>query len=191
MTAIQTRPSELALPVRALAALRAALAAEVGDDAAARALRGAGSAAGVAMFRALAAGAGAPADDPDTARAQITGMSDRQFWSVLQVFFASRGWGRLSFSALHEGVGALDTADWIEVNTEIGAGRPSCFFTTGMLAGILGRITGNEVALLEVECRSRGDDRCRFLFGAPVALERLYSGLAAGHDVESSLGALT
>ena len=190
MTAIQTRPSELALPVGALSALREALAAEVGDDGAARALRVAGSAAGTAMFRALVAGAGIAHEDEAAAREHLAGLAEERFWSALSAFFGSRGWGRLRFSAVHDGVGALDSADWIEANTDVGAARPACFFTTGMLAGLLGRITGREIAVLEVECRSRGDGECRFLFGSAHALEALYAGIAAGRAVDASLSAL-
>lgn len=190
MTAIQTRPSELAVPVGALRAMREALAAEVGDDGAARALRVAGSAAGTAMFRAFLAGAGIPGDDDAAARERLAEMPDEQFWAMLSTFFGSRGWGRLRFAAVHEGVGALDAADWVEANADAGVGRPSCFFTTGMIAGLLGRITGDEVAVLEVACRSHGAGGCRFLFGSADALGALYSGIAAGHDVDASLAAL-
>ena len=49
------RPPELAIPVASLAALRNALADEVGADAAARALAAAGQAAGDSLFAQLVA----------------------------------------------------------------------------------------------------------------------------------------
>ncbi len=186
MASIQTRPSELVVPVRALRALRDALAAEVGEDGAARALRVAGAAAGEAMFRSFATASGATGEDHEL-RARLSGLAENRFWDAIAAFFASRGWGRLKFSAAHEGVGALATADWIESDPEAAARRPSCFFTTGLLAGLLGRVTDAEVAVLEVECRTRGDARCRFLFGAPPAMQALYAGLASGRDVDTSL----
>jgi predicted hydrocarbon binding protein len=189
MASIQTRPSELALPVRTLKALREALAAEVGEDSAARALRIAGAAAGEAMFRTFASTLDVTGEEHDI-RAGLTAVPEERFWGAVSAFFAARGWGRLSFVAVHEGVGALEAPDWIEANTENGSARPACFFTTGLLAGLLGRVTGEEVAVLEVECRSRGDARCRFLFGAPAALEALYANIATGQDVDSSLAAL-
>jgi hypothetical protein len=54
--------------------------------------------------------------------------------------------------------------------------QPSCHFTTGVLANILGRAADGEVAVLEVECRSRGDQRCRFLFGGADAVYSVYVG---------------
>ena len=71
------------------------------------------------------------------------------------------------------------------------ASRPSCFFTTGMLANLLGQAAGGDVAVLEAECRSRGDERCRFLFGSPAALDALYTRLRAGEDIQESITALT
>ncbi|MBI4408484.1 MAG: hypothetical protein HY561_02170, partial [Gemmatimonadetes bacterium] len=47
-----------------------------------------------------------------------------------------------------------------------------------------------DVAVMEVECRARGDLRCRFVFGGASALEALYADLAAGRDLEASLAAL-
>jgi predicted hydrocarbon binding protein len=190
MTSIQTRPSELALPVRTLKALREALAVEVGEGAAARALREAGAAAGETMLRTFAATVGAGGEEREI-RSAIASLPDNRFWSALSAFFASRGWGRITFTPLHEGVGALEAPDWIEADPDRGSARPSCFFTTGMVAGLLGRVTGEEVAVLEVECRSRGDARCRHLFGAPEALETLYASIATGQDVDASLAALT
>lgn len=190
MTVIQTRPSEIAVPVGALRALRESLAAEVGDDTAARALRLAGNAAGAAMFRALAAGIGLPGDDDERVREALAALPEDRFWNAVSSFFAARGWGRLRFSPVHPGVAALDTADWVEANSEFGAARPSCFFTTGMLAGLLSRITGGEIAILEVGCRSRGDAGCRFLFGSAPALEAVYEGIAAGQDADAALAAL-
>src|SRR3989454_1407749 len=49
-----------------------------------------------------------------------------------------------------------------------------CFFTAGMLADFLGRLSEETVAVMEVECRSRGDARCRFLSATPEVLEKVY-----------------
>lgn len=183
---IQTRPSELALPVRALAALRSGLVDEVGVETAARALRQAGSAAGESLLRTIATAAGLTPDaDPAAA---LAALPQARFWSVVNTFFQNRGWGRLEFSPVHEGVGALDAIDWVESNAE--GARPSCFLSTGLLAGLLGRISGQEVAVLEVECRSAGDHRCRFLFGSPEALEAVYADIAAGRGARTALETL-
>jgi predicted hydrocarbon binding protein len=175
------RPQELALPVASLAALRAALAAAVGDDAAARALQQAGVAAGDAFFRMLTH---SPADAP-------ADWDEALFWRRFAELFERRGWGRIVNERVHEGVAALDAYDWVESNAELGAARPSCFFSAGLLANLLGRVCADEVAVLEVECRSRGDARCRFLYGSPAVLDVLYGRLRSGAALEESLAALS
>lgn len=193
MTRVNSRPQELALPVASLAALRRELAAAVGGDAAARALQSAGDAAGEAFSRALVHGFGttAGAPDPETAaHERLAAIDQHAFWRRFGELFASRGWGHLTMSQVHPGVGALDAGDWVEADPDAGANRPSCFFTTGLLANVLGRVAGEDVSVLEAECRSQGGARCRFLFGSPVALEEVFRQLSAGHELEASLGSL-
>jgi predicted hydrocarbon binding protein len=171
-----TRAPELAIPVASLAALRKALIAEVGADAAARALRVAGYAAGDAWYPQFANGS--------------QDVPENTFWRRISQFFISHGWGTLTHAALHPGVGALDTVDWVEADPAAGETRPSCFFTTGVLANLLGNVAGSDVAVLEVECRSTGHDRCRFMFGSAEALNALYSRVASGAPVDSALSEL-
>lgn len=176
-----SRPQELALPVASLAALRWALAEAVGDDVAARALQQAGIAAGDAFFQMLTHPGGEdPADWDETV-----------FWRRFAELFERRGWGRIANESVHPGVSGLDAFDWVESNPDLMAGRPSCHFTTGLLANLLGRVCKAEVAVLEVECRSRGDSRCRFLYGSPEVLDEVYGRIRSGADVEGSLATLT
>jgi hypothetical protein len=44
------------------------------------------------------------------------------------------------------------------------------------------------VAVMEVECRSRGDGRCRFLAAAPETLSELYDRMAQGASYPAALG---
>lgn len=171
------RAPELAIPVASLAALRQALTAEVGADAAASALRAAGHAAGDAWYPQINSG-----EDADVAEAT--------FWRRLHHLFSSRGWGAITHSAVHPGVGALDAADWVEAQPDSAESRPSCFFTTGVLANLLGNAAGADVAVLEVECRSAGAQRCRFLFGSADALNALYSRVSSGSSVDTALSEL-
>lgn len=171
------RAPELAIPVASLAALRQALVAEVGADAAARALHAAGHAAGDAWYPQISG------DDPNN-------ISESTFWRRLGQLFSSRGWGTLSHAAVHAGVGALDAGDWVEAQPEAGESRPSCFFTTGVLANLLGNVAGSDVAVMEVECRSAGAERCRFLFGSAEALNALYTRVSSGSTVDTALSEL-
>jgi predicted hydrocarbon binding protein len=177
------RPPELAIPVASLSALRHALAAEIGEDAAARALSAAGHAAGDALFTQLAASG--------TADGSVEGMSEAAFWRRLSNLFSTRGWGTLGHSSAHEGIGALDSADWVEADPDHKASRPSCFFTTGMLANVLGNAAGGPIAVLEVECRCAGDARCRFLFGSPDAMQALYDRVGAGASPDAAIQELS
>ena len=51
------------------------------------------------------------------------------------------------------------------------------------------RIADAGLAVMEVECRSRGDARCRWLVGAPETLTTLYQHMAQGADYMSILQA--
>lgn len=172
-----TATREIKLPVQSILALRRALIRQVGPEAAIRALQEAGHAAGDALFDRLG---------PDTDSIGETPLNT--FWERLDALFRELGWGTTDHQTPHPGVGALVARDWFEVED---SGRPSCPFTTGMLANVLGRAAGGEVAVLQVACDNGGTRCVRFLFGAPQVLDRLYSGLREGQDVESGLAALT
>jgi predicted hydrocarbon binding protein len=163
MALTTVRSPELALPVASLAALREALIVSVGVETAAQALRQGGFAAGDALFRILAG---------DRA-GELEAIPADTFWTRLARLFAARGWGHLAYAETHPGVGALHATDWVEAVPEGNSAQPACHFTTGVLANLLGRVAGSDVAVLEVECRSRGDQRCRFLFGGAIAVYAL------------------
>lgn len=173
-----TRPQEVTLPAAALGALRRALAAELEGDAAARALEASGCAAGHELFPGLIREEGA------------TTPSMPDFAASLDRLLASRGWGRLRHDTPHPGVGELTAEAWLEADFAEGAARPSCFFTRGLLAALLSRTAGVDVAVLEVSCRSQGNERCRFLFGAPETLAEVHGRMLAGDDADAALTAL-
>lgn len=170
------------LPALSLPALRRALAGEAGADAAARALQAAGMAAGDALHAELARQQGG--------LEALRALPFSAFVEQLSARLEEDAWGTLAADRLHTGVGVLESADWAEAEAGSAEARPSCFFTTGMLANLLGAAAGAELAVLEVECRSRGDARCRFAFGGEAALVGLHGSLAGGLDLESSVGRL-
>jgi predicted hydrocarbon binding protein len=98
---------------------------------------------------------------------------------TLSEFFADQGWGKLTATPLGA-VLALDSPDWAEALDEPRGQFPSCHLSCGLLADFLGRFSEGLVAVMEVECRSRGDARCRFLAGAPETLGILYDRMARG-----------
>jgi hypothetical protein len=144
-------------------------------------LRQAGHAAGDALFQALAQQRGG------TDLAQLPAS---EFWKRLTQLFATRGWGTLGHATAHPGLGTLESADWGEADPAAPARRPSCFFSTGLFANLLGQVADADVAVLEVECRSRGDRQCRFLYGSPEALDALYSRVAAGEQPDYAVAQL-
>jgi len=107
---------------------------------------------------------------------------------VLGEFFADQGWGRLNAIALGPAVVALDSAEWAEALDERQGEFPSCHLSCGLLADFLGRISKEPVAVMEVECRSRGEARCRFLAGSPETLGILYDRMAQGSGYLEALG---
>ena len=137
-------------------------------------LQEAGYAAGEGLYRSFAA-AHNPADlDADMLAA------------TLSEFFSSGGWGSVTITPVGTGALALDSTDWVEAEPGT-AQTPMCFFSAGMLADFLGRLSDETVAVLEVECRSRGDARCRFLSATPEVLERVYNDMTAGRTYEEAL----
>jgi predicted hydrocarbon binding protein len=180
------RPMEMALPSTALSSLRTVLAAEAGADMAARVLRAAGQDAGDAFFRILSADA-----DADSARESLGALDATAFWRRFAQLFANRGWGHLTHADVHPGIAALAAADWAESENSSHDGRPSCYFTTGLLANLLGRVAGSDVAVMEVECKASGDPQCRFLFGSPDALRSVYDMLLSGQSTDSAVAQLT
>jgi hypothetical protein len=56
-----------------------------------------------------------------------------------------------------------------------------------MLADVMGRVSGEQVAVMEVECRSKGDSICRFLSASPTTLQEVYEKMAAGMSYGEAL----
>jgi predicted hydrocarbon binding protein len=114
---------------------------------------------------------------------------DAEFLSeTLSAFFSDQGWGRLEATRLGDAVLALDSGEWAESVDAGGTEFPSCHLTCGMLADFFGRLSDGLVAVMEVECRSRGDGRCRFLAGSPETLGTLYDRMSQGTGYTEALG---
>jgi predicted hydrocarbon binding protein len=167
------------MPRTALHALVSALYRDHGTAAAAP-LQEAGYAAGLFdVFRGWTAQR--PGGAPESIPAE-------RFEADASAFLSSLGWGTVEVGSLG-GVATVDSADWGEANPALQHGYPACYFTAGMLADFFGRLAEVPVAALEVECRSAGSHRCRFLVGAPETIQRVYDGWAGGIGYADSLGA--
>jgi predicted hydrocarbon binding protein len=107
--------------------------------------------------------------------------------AALSEFFTSRGWGNVTITPVGTGALALDSGDWAEAEPGT-AHTPMCFFSAGMLADFLGRLSAETIAVMEVECRSKGDERCRFLSATPEVLDRVYTEMTQGRSYADALG---
>ena len=76
---------------------------------------------------------------------------------MLSEFFADQGWGRLTATPLGQRCWRWTRAEWAEALDERQGEFPSCHLSCGLLADFLGRISQDLVAVMEVECRSRGE----------------------------------
>jgi len=180
----RSTPTGIRLGRRVIHQLRASLERDTGLQAAAY-LQEAGFAGGEELYASfgdwLARTRGV--DQPSELDVEFLG-------EVLGEFFADQGWGRLNAIALGPAVVALDSAEWAEALDERQGEFPSCHLSCGLLADFLGRISQDLVAVMEVECRSRGESRCRFLAGSPETLGVLYDRMAQGTGYLEALGVL-
>ena len=163
----------VALTRASLAALRGALFRDAGP-AAAGYLQEAGYAGGEALFASFrdwltARGAGAPED-----------LSVEDFERRASEYFHDAGWGRLKVGSLKDAVATLDSEDWGEADPASALTQPACHLTTGMFASFFGHVAEAPLAVLEVECRSMGNTRCRFLVGNAAVMEHVYLELERG-----------
>ena len=180
MTASASHTHRLALGRAGLQQLHRSLAQHAGDQAVA-VLQEAGFAAGEGLFEIYRDwleteyGVNHPED-----------LDAALFTEALSAFFLAQGWGAVTITPL-AGALAVDSADWAEADPGT-AEAPMCFFSTGMLADFLGRLSGEPVAVMEVECRSRNDGRCRFLSATTETLQRVYEQMTQGKTYEEALG---
>ncbi|HXW97720.1 MAG TPA: V4R domain-containing protein [Gemmatimonadales bacterium] len=167
---------------RSLQHLRLALERDAGAQAAAW-LQEAGFAGGEAMYQVYADWlAGRFSVDRPAA------LDVRHLGETMSAFFQEFGWGSVEVSPITPAVIAIDSSDWWEADASSGAQYPSCHLSSGLLAEFLSRVSETTLAVMEVECRSRGDARCRFLAGAPETLQILYGRMAEGSDYMGALG---
>lgn len=171
----------LQIPARLLPALGRTASSELSAIDAVQALRDVGLEAGSALFTEfeghLNGDNGLEEIGPD------------EFWNRLGEFFEQAGWGRMEYQQLNGGVGLLSSMDWAEATPD-GAAQPTCHITTGILSELLSRTADSDVAILEVECRSRGDERCGFAVGSSDTLGSIYERLREGTTFSDAVGAL-
>ena len=105
---------------------------------------------------------------------------------ALAGFFREAGWGDVHLGEVTSTVLGLDAPDWAEASPH-GAAYPCCHFSCGMLADFFTRLGGSQAAVMEVECGSRGEPRCRFLVGSPDLLTYVYERMTTGLSYAQAL----
>ena len=173
----------VAFPSQSLAALRTALMREAGD-AFATCLQEAGYAGGAPIYGAFESwlasqNLGAAAD-----------LDLAEFREQASAFFRERGWGHITIESLHDVVAVIDSTDWAESDPDSALAYPGCHYTAGLFADFFGRTAKAPLAALEVECRSTGAARCRFLLGSEHVLAQLYEQLVNGANYEDATRAI-
>lgn len=169
-----------AIPHASLRALRAALVRDLGDGFAA-VLQESGQAGGessFAAFRDWCAQQGKAAPDA---------MSYAAFQEAAAQFFADAGWGTVSLTPIGDAAVALDSADWSEADPAAAMPYPACYYSAGMLSDFFGRVADGALGCLEVECRSNGAERCRFLLTSAEVVSHVYQRLTEGVSYQDSL----
>src|SRR6266571_4114675 len=162
-----------------LLALRAALFRDVGTSAAAL-LQEAGIAGGEALYEAFARWLADRGHGPPET------ISSTEFADRATDFFRDAGWGSIALGAL-ESVATVDSTDWAEGDPSYPLEFPGCYYTSGVLADFFGRLASEPLAVMEVECRSMGADRCRFLVGPGDVMQRVYEEMGKGVSYEEAL----
>jgi predicted hydrocarbon binding protein len=166
----------------ALRQLHVSLRRDAADHAVAI-LQEAGFAAGEGVFQAFCAWL-----PGQTGVARPDDLDAGQLNDVLSAFFQATGWGAVTVATLGHAALVLDADDWAEADPGT-AEAPMCFFSAGMLADFFGRLSGEPVSVMEVECRSSNDARCRFLSAGPDTLNAVYEQMTRGLGYEQVLGA--
>jgi predicted hydrocarbon binding protein len=172
----------VAITQDAMSGLRNALMRDMGY-AAAGYLQEAGYAGGGALFEAfrgwlVARGEGAPES-----------LSVSDFQTQATDFFRECGWGSLEVGDLHDTVATLDSSDWGEATPGAGLEQASCHFSSGMFSDFFGRLSDAPLAVMEVECRSAGAERCRFLLGSTEIMEHVYNAMSGGEGYDAAVEA--
>jgi predicted hydrocarbon binding protein len=183
MTLDLTGGGMVAITRDALTALRNVLLRDAGGTAAG-CLQEAGYAGGGALFEAFRAWLAA------RGRGTPESLSVEGFQREATQFFREAGWGSLEVGTLHETVATLDSTDWTEATPEQPLDQPFCHLSAGMFADFFGRVADAPLAVMEVECRSAGAARCRFLLGSTEVMQQVYDGMSAGSGYDEAVAAV-
>ena len=118
-------------------------------------------------------------------RSATAGRDDHIRDLIEQILFTAPG-ERVMRPDFGGGLLALDSPDWAEAIPN-STQWPSCLLSSGLLPAFLGALGGHSLGAMELECRSNGGQKCRFVIGAPDNLSTLYERLALGMRLEDAV----
>jgi predicted hydrocarbon binding protein len=168
----------------ALTTLRRVLFRDAGANAAAY-LQEAGYAGGAALYDSFERWSAA------NGHAVPESMTAPEFELRATDFFATLGWGHVRVGVLHDSAMTVDSTDWAEADPASVMQYPGCYLSAGLLADFFGRVAGTQLVVMEVECRSMGSSRCRFLLGSAETIQHVYDEMTKGVAYEQALGAMS
>lgn len=177
------RSGMIGLPRDALVTLRNVLFRDTGANAAAY-LQEAGYSGGGALYDAFAAWSKA------AGHAAPESMAEPEFGQRAAEFFREIGWGIVQVGMLHDSVLTLDSGNWAEADPASALQYPGCYLSAGLLAEFFGRVAGAQLVAMEVECRSMGSERCRFLVGSTETMQHVYDGMTQGVTYDAALAGM-
>jgi predicted hydrocarbon binding protein len=169
----------VALTRDSLLALRTALFRDFGPNAAAS-LQEAGYAGGQALYDAFTRWLSA------RGLAEPESLPAVEFAAQAGEFLRRMGWGAIEVGSLGD-VATVDAAEWAESDPAYPLDFPGCYYSAGMFADFFGRLAGEAVAVMEVECRSMGAHRCRWLVGTGETMQYVYDRMGQGVAYEEAL----
>lgn len=181
MTAIELDGAMLGVGRNFLHTLRRSLDRDLGPKTAV-CLQEAGYAAGAQIYDSFCTWLPGYTDVTDS-----SDLDSGTLGEVLSAYFEAIGWGRLTVERAGQAGIAIISSNWAESDPGTDADLPSCYVASGMFADFVGRLAGTPVAVMEVECRTRSQDCCKFLLGSPETMESVYEALTNGDDYESAL----
>jgi bacteriochlorophyll 4-vinyl reductase len=159
--------------------LQRALETQTGTRTATDSLHSAGYDTGGRVFESLLRSLPRPVD----------AIAEKAFWSSTSRYFERRGWGKLTHTSPHPGIGMLTSSDWAEADGRREP-QPVCSFSVGVFAHLLTQVAAEPVAVLEVSCRAHGEPECRFAFGSVALIQNLQGRLLEGHGFDQALAEL-
>lgn len=178
-----TSSAMVALSRSSIGSLRASLLRDAGP-ASASYFQEAGFAGGPAVFEAFRGWlAGRGHEAPES-------LEVSEFTALASDFFRETGWGSVQLGTLGAGLATIDSPNWSESDPSAALEHPGCHLSTGTFADFFGRMADAPLAVLEVECRSAGASRCRFLLGSAETMQALYDRMAQGESYAEAAEAL-